>query len=148
VIGQDFMTEPLSLSGWLDQNPFVDPRTGNLTQFGVMILERFRLFVSGMSRVIPCDATGTDVILLTPAESAPRIQRYNSYDIFVARAEADSTAAVTASVVPDQGELPTRPVYMADGTTQAAAGDVQADSLYFFVFADYVNNGDGGFILK
>jgi len=140
------MNEPLSLPS--DIVPIIDPDTGILTQYGVQLLSEWRDFISGMARVIPCDAAGTDIISLTPFATAPRPKRYNSYDIYAAKAAATSSGLVTATVVPEIGTLATLKVYKTDGAAQATVGDVVADSLYLFVYADYLDGGVGGFVLK
>lgn len=150
TIGVDFITDPLNEASqgipFIEVNPVTG--AGVLTQQAVEFLRQLRDYVSGMSRVIPCDASGTNTISLTPTSGAPQIQRYNSHDIFVARVVATSTGDVSATVVPEHGTMSTLPVYKAAGVTRATTGDVVADSLYLFVFADYLNAGAGGFVLK
>jgi hypothetical protein len=140
------MNEPLPLPAGINQ--FVDPDTGILTTFGVLMLSEWRDFISGMGRVIPCEASGTNIISLTPFTSAPKPKRYNSHDIFVAKAAGSSSGLVTATVVPEKGTLDTLKVYKTAGAAQATTGDVVADSLYLFVYADYLDGGAGGFVLK
>ncbi len=141
------MIDPLSN---FDQSsiPIVDPDTGVLTAHGMQMLQQFRDFMSGSCRVIPCDASGQNVISLTPVATAPKIRGYRSHDIFVARAAQNSTAAVTMTVVPDVGTLDTLKLYKSAGAAQAGSGDVVADSLYLFVYAEHLDSGAGGFVLK
>ena len=140
------MIEPLSRPSI--HVPIVDPDTGLLTQHGAQLLDEYRSFMSGMARVISCDATGTNVISLTPVSTAPKPKRYNSHDIYVARAAGSSSGVVTATVVPENGTLATLKVYKTNGAAQATTGDVVADSLYLFIYAEHLDGGAGGFVLK
>jgi hypothetical protein len=119
---------------------------GSLTFLQTM--QRWRGQFSGGNRIIPCDAAGTDMITLTPFDSSPLITGYRVYDRFTARAENTSTGPVTATVVPKRGELATLKVYKQDGAAQADVGDVVADCVYDFVYAEHLDGGAGGFILK
>lgn len=128
--------------------PLVDPNTGLLTQHGIQILTQFRDFMSGCARLIPCDAVGTNSIALTPVATAPQPGGYFSHDIFVARAAGTSTGSVTAYVSTESGDLNLLKVYKTAGAAQAGSGDVVADSLYLFVYAEHLDSGNGGFVLK
>lgn len=126
----------------------VDPNTGLLTQQGIQILSQFRDFMSGTCRLIPCDAAGTNTIALTPVATAPKLGGYYSHDIFVVRAAGTSTGSVTAYVSTESGDLNTLKVYKTAGAAQAGSGDVVADSLYLFVYAEHLDSGNGGLVLK
>jgi hypothetical protein len=141
------MTDPLATAR--SQTLLLVNDDGTITLQGSEFLDEIRNFISGMSRVIPCELAGTaNLLSLTPLQTAPRPKRYNSYDIYVARTILTSTGSVYATVVPEVGTLETISVYKDNGTAQADTGDVVADSLYLFVYADYLNGGAGGFVLK
>lgn len=126
---------------------FVDLTTGALSEHGLQVLSAFRNFVVGMNRVIPCSASGTNVITLTPNDSSPLIEKYLDHDIFVFVAAATSTGAVTATVVPRDGTLATLNVYITGGAIQAGVGDVVVNRLYLAIYHSQIIAG-GGFILK
>lgn len=128
--------------------PIVDPKTGMLTGHGVQVLDKWWQNMVGGNRVIPCSASGTNVITLTPNDAHPLLAQYGDYDIFVFVAANTSTGLVTATVVPDTGALATLKVYKTSGAAQATTGDVVANSLYLAVFADHLNSSAGGLVLK
>ena len=126
---------------------FVDLRTGALSPHGLQLLDAWRNYIVGMNRVIPCSATGTNVITLTPNDSSPLLEKYVDHEIFIFVAAATSTGAVTATVVPRDGSLATIGVYIDGGASQAGAGDVLINRLYLLVYNSSVVAG-GSFILK
>lgn len=128
--------------------PFVDVTTGILTEHGNQTLSALRDFVVGMNRVTPCGCTGTNVLVLQPNDAFPLIEKYVDYEIYTFTAEHDSTGAVTATVVPKQGSLATLKVYIQNGATQAGAGDVVANCVYLAIYADHLNAGAGGLVIK
>lgn len=130
------------------QVPFVDPETGILTAHGLQLLSSWREAIVGANRVIPCSASGTDVVTLTPNEAAPLIEKYVDYEVFIAAAAETSTGDVTATVVPRTGALDTLKVYVDSGATQATAGDIVQNSVYLWIYADHLDGGAGGFVLK
>ena len=105
-------------------------------------------FINGMSRNIPCSATGTNTITLTPNEAHPLLEKYVSHDRFTFAAAATSTGDVSATVVPASGALATLNVYVDDGATRASTGDVVQNSVYDLIYADHLNAGAGGLVLK
>ncbi|HDA7928944.1 TPA: hypothetical protein O5V78_002721, partial [Staphylococcus aureus] len=80
--------------------PFVDLTTGNLTEHGLQVLNQYYNFIVGMNRITPCNATGTNVITLTPLTASPLIEKYVDYEIYAFVAANSSTGAVTMTVVP------------------------------------------------
>ncbi len=128
--------------------PFVDPETGLLTSHGVQLLSAWWNFMVGGNRVIPTSATGKNVVTLTPNDASPMIEKYLDYEVFVAAAAETSDGSVTATVVPKTGVLDTLKVYVDGGSTQAGSGDVVADRLYLWIYADHLDSGAGGFVLK
>lgn len=102
----------------------------------------------GMNRITPCSASGTNIVTLTPNDSAPIIEKYVDYEFFPFVAANNSTGAVTMTVVPRKGTLATLKAYKTNGSAQAGAGDITAGLLYIAVYCDSMDAGVGGFILK
>lgn len=138
----DPLPKPRSISG------FVDPQTGALTSDGVQFLSRIRDYINGSNRVIPCSASGKNLITLTPNTATPFLEGYRDYEVFVFTAEQTSDGSVTATVVPVKGTLATLKVYKTNGAAQAGAGDVVANSVYFAIYADHLDTAAGGFVIK
>lgn len=135
------------------QNPslgtaFVDPKTGNLIQPGYVVLQAVSGFVNGMARIIPCNASGSNVITLTIPSLTLLVQKYSDYDTFRAVAAASSTGPVTALVMTQTGALATLNVYKSNGAAQADNGDITAGLLYDFTYVDSLASGAGGFVLR
>jgi hypothetical protein len=138
---------PLPLLG--GKEPIVDPRTGVATPYFLGIMQQTRLLLLGANRIIPCEATGTNLITLTPLYPvAPLIDAYRDFDTFRFIAAADSTGSVTATVVPQRGTLATVKVYKNGGAAQAGAGDVLTGRMYDATFNDALDGGAGGLVLK
>jgi hypothetical protein len=127
---------------------FVDPKTGVLSEHGNQLLSAWYNFIVGMNRVTPCNATGTNVITLTPLDAAPLIEKYTDFEIYGFTAANTSTGTVTATVVPKKGTLATLKVYKTDGAAQATTNDIVAGSFYWLVYVDSLDTGAGGFVLK
>src|SRR4051794_13811741 len=88
--------------------PIVDPATGRPTDYMLGYAQAHRRQWLAASRNIPCEATGTNVITLTPLHPvSPLIDAYRVFDRFTFVAEHTSTGAVTATVVPERGVLTT-----------------------------------------
>jgi hypothetical protein len=126
----------------------VDLQTGYPTVTTQLMFQKFREYILSCNRVIPCSASGTNVITLTPNDASPLIESYMDYEIFAFVAANNSTGTITMTVVPKTGALDTLPVYIDGGSTAAGAGDVTAGRVYLAVFVDSVNSGNGGFVLK
>lgn len=126
---------------------FVDDK-GVLTQSGLQLLSEYRDFIVGMNRVTPCNASGKNLITLTPLTASPLIEKYVDYEIFTFRAAQTSDGSVTATVVPKKGALATVKVYKTNGTAQAGSGDVVADAVYMAIYAEHLDSGAGGLVLK
>jgi hypothetical protein len=127
---------------------FVNLQTGALTQHGIELLNKWYQFIVGMNRVIPCSATGTNTITLTPNDASPLIEKYVDYEIFSFAAAETSTGDVTATVVPRTGTLAELKVYKTDGAAQATTGDIVQNSVYLLLYCDHLDSGAGGFVLK
>ena len=126
----------------------VDKNTGALTGNGWQSLQQVFGFVNGTCRIIPCNASGTNVITLTMLAASPLVQGYFDYDTYRAVAAATSTGLVTALVATPQGNLATLNVYKSNGSAQATTGDIVSGLLYDFIYVDSLNSGAGGFVLK
>lgn len=128
--------------------PFVDMQTGALSEHGLLLLQRWYDFMVGMNRLIPCNASGTNVITLTPLDASPLLEQYNDFDVFTFVAANTSSGSVTATVVPKKGALATVKVYKTNGAAQAGSGDVVANSVYLAIYADHLDSGAGGLVIK
>lgn len=128
--------------------PFVDPKTGNLSDHGLQLLNQYYNFIVGMNRLTPCNATGTNIITLTPLASSPLIAGYIDYEVYTFVAANGSTGSVTMTVVPQIGTLATLKAYKTNGSAQAGNTDIVAGSLYFAIFNDALDSGAGGFVIK
>lgn len=132
----------------LENVPIVDPQTGLPTIEFLQAYDRFRTYVNGGNRIIPCSAsTAANVITLTPNDASPLIEGYRDYEIYAFIADAASTGAVSATVMPANGTLATLGVY-DDGTTQTTTGGIVSGNLYLAIFSDTLNSGAGGFFKK
>ena len=133
------------------RNPFVDSAS-LLTNNGWQVLQGMFGFINGTCRIIPCNASGTNVITLTTLQVSPLIQGYYDYDTYRAVAANTSTGSVTALVAVTSStgttNLATRKVYKSNGAAQATTGDVVAGLLYDFVYVDSLDSNNGGFVLK
>lgn len=128
--------------------PVVDVKTGCLTEHGLGILSAFYNFVVGMNRVTPCNASGTNVITLTPLDSSPLIKKYVDYEIYSFVAANTSTGDVTMTVAPRDGTLSTLKAYKTNGSAQATTGDVVSGLHYEATYVDSLDGGAGGFVLR
>lgn len=128
--------------------PFVDLATGSLSEHGLQILTQWYNFIVGMNRITPCNATGTNVITLTPLTASPLIESYADYEIYSFVAANTSTGSVTATVVPKNGTLATLKVYKTNGSAQAGVGDIVSGSLYLAIYNSALDSGAGGFVAK
>jgi hypothetical protein len=127
--------------------PFTD-ESGRLTAHGWEVLNAWHKQHVGMARIFPCDASGTNVITLTPVNELMLIEQYSVYDVFMFRAANTSTGDVTATVVPKTGTLATLKVYKTDGAAQATTNDIVADSVYMLIYAPHLDTAAGGLVLK
>lgn len=147
------MTVPTAAAIPTLQNPslgsaFVDIKTGNLSQGAYQVLQAASGFINGMARIIPCNATGTNIITLTMVAQTLLVQQYADFDTYRAVAANTTTGLVTAHVVTPQGSLATLNVYKANGGAQATTGDITSGLLYDFTYVDSLNSGAGGFVLR
>lgn len=128
--------------------PFVDPQTGCLSERGLSLLTQYYNFMVGMNRLTPCNATGTNIVTLTPLAASPLIEKYVDYEVFTFVAANTSSGSVTMTVVPKNGTLATLKAYKTNGSAQAGSGDLVAGSLYLAIYNDALDTGAGGFVIK
>lgn len=128
--------------------PIVDIKTGCLTEHGLQLLSQMQGFIVGMNRITPCNASGTNVITLTPLDASPLIEKYVDYEVFTFVAANTSSGTVTMTVVPRDGALATLKAYKTNGAAQATTSDIVAGSLYFAIYNDALDTGAGGFVIK
>jgi|GEM_PF-3430627 len=128
--------------------PVVDIKTGCLTEHGLQLLAQMHGFIVGMNRITPCNASGTNVITLTPLDASPLIEKYVDYEVFSFVAANTSTGDVTMTVVPRDGTLSTLKAYKTNGASQATTNDIVAGSLYLAIYNDALDTGAGGFVIK
>lgn len=141
-------SKPTPTPGPFWQFPFVDVKTGLLTDLAREFLTKLWSRGNAGNRIIPCNAVGTNAITLTPCDAAPLIEKYEDHDVFAFVAADNSGSPVTISVAAASGALPGLKAYVDDGAAQATAGDIIRDSLYLAIFSDHLDVGAGGFVLK
>lgn len=128
--------------------PWVDPRTGRLTDHGSLVMEQLhRQLVAGFVTV-PVTITGKNVLTLTPTLNAEGARSYGNYMAWAGVAAQTSDGAVTALVTDGRNPLTTIKVYKTAGAAQAGAGDLVANSFYVFFYNSALDTGAGGFVLK
>lgn len=124
-------------------------RDGTLSTAGLQMLEQWRDYSLGTSRIIPCESGfAANVYTLTPRAPACVIEKYCDYDGFAFVAAGSSTGAVTAKVSTGDGDLATLKVFKSNGASQAGNGDIVAGSFYFAFYVDALDSAAGGFVLK
>lgn len=128
--------------------PFVDLATGCLAEHGLQLLNQIYNFIVGMNRLTPCNASGTNIITLTPLAASPLIEKYVDYEVFTFVAANTTSGVVTMTVAPKKGTLSTLKAYKTNGAAQATTGDIVAGSLYFAIYNDTLDSGNGGFVIK
>lgn len=135
------LLQPAQRIGFVDEN-------GVLTNNGWQTLAGMFNFINGTNRVIPCNASGVNVITLTMLQVSPLVQGYYDFDTYRAVAASTSSAFVTASVVTPQGALAVLKVYKTNGSALAGSGDIAAGLLYDFTYVNSLDGGNGGFVLR
>lgn len=95
--------------------------------------------VGGMG-AIPCTATGTNAITLTPVTNYYLPAAYANFQMVGFTAAASSTGSVTIRL----GALSFLNLYMPSGL-QAGSGDIVLNNFYIAAFNGALNSGNGGF---
>lgn len=133
----------------LKGSPIVEPQTGLPTQTMRLWMQSVFAFIDATNRLIPANCSNSgNTYTLTLTAPQPVIAQYADYDVYQATASATSTGLVFAQVVTSRGPLGVIPVFKNNGSVQAGANDVQSGSLYFWIFNDALNSGNGGFVIK
>lgn len=145
TIPTDNSPKPLPLI--MDQFPLVDPQTGRATDYFLQVMQKFREHQNAGNRMVPCNASGTNVITLTPLDASPLLDRYNDFEEFGFVAPNTTTGPVTMTVVPKTGTLATLKAYVTNGSAQADTGDIVQDQFYRAVFVDSLDSSSGGFVI-
>lgn len=128
--------------------PFVE-KGGILTRAGLEVLNQMWKQVAGGFHLVPCTASGTNVITLVPTISDEGGNLYVDHLTFVMTAAATSTGPVTALVSTDRyGALAELKVYKTGGSVQADTGDIVLGNLYFLIYSAALDSGAGGFVAK
>lgn len=96
--------------------------------------------IAGGMGQIPCTATGTNAITLTPITNYYLPAAYANFQMVGFTAAASSTGAVTIRI----GALAFVNLYMPTGL-QANNGDIIANNFYICAFNAALNTGSGGF---
>lgn len=124
-------------------------KDGTLSTAGLQMLEQWRNYSLGTSRIIPCECSfAANVYTLTPRAPVCVIEKYCDYDGFAFVASATSTGSVTAKVTTSDGDMAVLNVYKSAGAAQAGSGDIVSGSFYFAFYVDSMNAAAGGFVLK
>jgi hypothetical protein len=92
---------------------------------------------------IPCTASGSNNISLTPLPNCPTLPAYSELCAFKFRAAANSTGTVSAQFA----GLPLIYVYLADGVTHASTASLIAGQLYMLYYSASLAAGAGGFFI-
>lgn len=146
TIPTDAKPKPLDLPNYNVQA--VDPRTGLFTSEELQRQQKLANYINGGGRIIPCSASGTNLITLTPNDASPLLAGYSFGDAFAFYAAESSTGSVTMTVVPRTGVLATLKAYKTNGAAQAGSGDVVQNSVYIAYYAPHLDASAGGFVLK
>ena len=95
--------------------------------------------------VIPCAATGQNVIQLEPFFDAPTVNQYSDLSpVFTFVATETCTGNVTLNV----SGLGEHPAYKANGGALIEGGDIQAGLVYQAQFLTALDGGAGGFVVN
>lgn len=95
--------------------------------------------------IIPCTASGTNTILLTPASNTPTVSAYsNLTPVFAFIAAATSNGAVTINV----NGIGAKNLYKSNGAVAAGAGDIVSGGLYVISYNSALNAAVGGFVMN
>lgn len=98
----------------------------------------------GALTVIPCTATGTNTIALTPAANTPTISAYsNLAPVFLFLAAASNSGATTVNV----NGIGAKNLYKNNGATAVGSGDIVIGGLYLVSYNSALNGAVGGFVV-
>lgn len=93
--------------------------------------------------IIPCTATGTNTIALTPVATVypPDLTAYASYMQFSFVPVNSTTGSATVNV----NGVGAKNLYLSNGTTQAGSGNLVAGQFYTIAYSSALNSNVGGF---
>lgn len=97
----------------------------------------------GALTVIPCTATGTNSLALTPFSNTPTVSAYANYALYSFVAPNTTTGVLTVAV----SGLNSKKVYLAGGTIQASTNDLVSGALYIIMYNSALDSATGGFVL-
>jgi hypothetical protein len=95
----------------------------------------------GLLSVVPCTASGTNVIALTPQGFTAVQSAYANYQLYGFVAANTSTGPVSINVA----AIGALNLYLSDGVTQATTGNIAQKAYYEIVYNLALNGGAGGF---
>lgn len=142
------MAQPLAPTSPRREVPFVDPRTGRLSDDGIYVMEQLWRQVAAGFVIVPVTITGKNVLTLTPVLAREGAASYGDHMAWAGPAAQTSDGAVTAVVTDGVSPLDTIKVYKTNGAAQAGAGDLVALSFYTFWYVAALDSGAGGLVLK
>jgi hypothetical protein len=96
--------------------------------------------------IIPCTATGTNTIALTPIASVypPDLTAYANYSQFSFVPANSTTGSATVNV----NGVGAKNLYLNDGTTRVGSGDLVAGRVYTISYSSALNSSAGGFYVS
>src|ERR1700690_3314426 len=91
----------------------------------------------GLLTVVPCTASGTNSIALTPQGFTATQSVYANYQVYGWVAPNTSTGNVSVNV----SAIGALNLYLANGATQAGSGNIQAGAYYQIAYNSTLNSG-------
>ena len=119
-------------------------RNGLLTPAGLELLNQMWRQIAAGYVIVPCQASGTNAITLTPILHQEGAKTLANHMTFSFEAVATSSGLITMRV----GALTFLKAYTGNGATQATTGDVVDNRLYHASYLSTLDGGAGGFSLK
>lgn len=133
-----------------NQDQFVEPRGGRLSDYGLQMLESmWRQFGAGHVTVpVQITQANVNVLVMAPMLHEEGAESYGTGMVFFGKTVAASTGLVTAYLTKPSRALPAVKVYKTNGTAQASTGDIALNAYYLFVYHGDLDGGVGGLVLK
>lgn len=99
----------------------------------------------GAQGIIPCTASGTNTVVMTPNANTSTVSAYANYARFSSVASATNTGPVVARV----GALSLLPVYWdsPSGPIALTGGEIRINCAFTLIYDSTLNAGNGGFHL-
>lgn len=100
---------------------------------------------AGALTVIPCSATGTNALSLSPLANTPTIGGYFNYQLFSGVCAGANTGAATAAA----GGLEALNIYkdIGSGPVALSGGELQTGNAFILMFDSALDSGAGGYHL-